>query len=144
MKCMALEPRMIYKDILLNLNNFYRGWIVGKFNDAITNTINEVGIQSYSIGDATTPHYHPESIEFNIILSGECDFVIYNLKDTDKKRYIIRVKENDILKIDKYVVCKVIAIKDTKILCLRQGCGLDKINISDEQFYSRDVLEVSF
>lgn len=134
---------MTYKNTLPNLNNFHRGWIVGKFDGAITDSIDEVGIQSYSAGNATLPHCHSNSIEYNVVISGQCEFIVYDFRDMSKKRKIIKANTGDIIKIDKYIVCKLIAITDTTILCLRHGCGLDKINISDKQFYSHDDLEVS-
>ena len=55
-----------------NLNNFIKGWIVGKFEPTLLNTDNfEVAIKRYEAGDYEERHNHKIATEITVIVEGE-------------------------------------------------------------------------
>jgi quercetin dioxygenase-like cupin family protein len=55
------------------LDDFVRGWIVGKFSPNLYNKDYEVGFKSYKQGDYEKAHKHELSEEVTIILFGEVE-----------------------------------------------------------------------
>ena len=104
---------MVHKD---NLNNYIRGWLVGKFSPSILDRDNiEVGVKKYKAGDFEKSHYHKLSTEITIIVLGEVE--MNNIK------YI----ENDIIFIEPGESTDFKCITDVITLVLR-----DKSVINDK------------
>ncbi len=69
-----------------NLNDFFKGWIIGDFKPTLLNTTDfEIAIKRYKAGDTETTHHHKVATEYTIIVSGE---VLMNM---------VKFKENDII-----------------------------------------------
>jgi len=67
-----------------NLENFFKGWIVGNFEPSLfKNREVEIGIKKYKAGDIEEEHYHKISTEYTIILSGQVKMLgkIFNQND---------------------------------------------------------------
>jgi quercetin dioxygenase-like cupin family protein len=55
-----------------NLNDFIKGWFVGRFEPTIIDTEDfEVAIKRYKKGDYENSHYHKVAKELTIIVEGE-------------------------------------------------------------------------
>ena len=55
-----------------NLKDMFKGWFVGNFEPTAFHTNNcEVGIKSYSKGDADPAHHHKIATEITVIQSGK-------------------------------------------------------------------------
>lgn len=54
-----------------NLNNFFKGWIIGNFEPTLLKTTDfEVGIKKYKKGDKEDSHHHKISTEYTVIVDG--------------------------------------------------------------------------
>lgn len=57
-----------------NLNEFFRGWIIGNFNPTLIKTNHaEIGIKRYKAGDLEGLHHHKIATEITVIVSGEVE-----------------------------------------------------------------------
>lgn len=55
----------------MNLNDFTKGWLVGDFDPCLFRSKDvEIGIKKYLTGDKDTKHYHKETTEYTVVLSG--------------------------------------------------------------------------
>jgi mannose-6-phosphate isomerase-like protein (cupin superfamily) len=89
-----------------NLNRFTRGWLVGDFTPSLFRSQDyEVAIMHHKKNEATTPHRHNFSTEYNIIVQG---FVVVNGK---------KLKAGDIFVYEKKEISNVEFESDT-ILCV--------------------------
>jgi hypothetical protein len=52
------------------LEDFYRGWIVGKFEPSLLQADFEVGIAHHHAGEPHGDHFHKLSTEINVVISG--------------------------------------------------------------------------
>lgn len=100
-----------------HLKDYTRGWIVGNFKPSLFTSDCEVGIQSYLAGDSQPNHYHSETIEYNVVVCGECEFNIYNRISDIRERII--AKSGDIITIPEYIECEFIARTDCTIVCIK-------------------------
>jgi phosphoribulokinase len=56
----------------MNLDNFFKGWLVGDFAPALFNSKDvEVGVKYYNKGDFEFSHVHKIITEYTIVLSGK-------------------------------------------------------------------------
>ena len=55
----------------LNLNDFFKGWLVGKFSPVLFEADIEVGIARHTKGEYHQDHYHKLSTEYNIVVEGQ-------------------------------------------------------------------------
>jgi hypothetical protein len=53
------------------LSDFFRGWFIGNFEPTLLKTPDfEVGLLSHKKGEVWPSHYHAESVEYNVLVSG--------------------------------------------------------------------------
>uniref|UniRef100_A0A6C0KXY8 Nucleotidyl transferase domain-containing protein n=1 Tax=viral metagenome TaxID=1070528 RepID=A0A6C0KXY8_9ZZZZ len=93
---------------LIDLNKYTRGWLIGNFEPSIKKTTDfEIGILNHKKDEKWDFHYHSETKEINILLSGE--MIINNIpifKDT------IFIFEKDIISCPLFITdCVVLCIK---------------------------------
>ena len=54
-----------------NIKNFHNGWFVGDFSPSVYNTkAFEVAYKMHKAGEFYDKHFHKESIEINLLISG--------------------------------------------------------------------------
>jgi mannose-6-phosphate isomerase-like protein (cupin superfamily) len=54
------------------INDYTRGWFIGNFEPSVLKTKDfEVGILKHSKGEKWASHYHKESMEYNVLISGK-------------------------------------------------------------------------
>jgi quercetin dioxygenase-like cupin family protein len=57
---------------LSRIENYTRGWFIGNFEPSLLKTPDfEVGVLTHKKGEYWAPHYHKESIEYNVLISGK-------------------------------------------------------------------------
>lgn len=57
---------------LSKITDYVRGWFIGNFEPTLLKTAAfEVGVLTHKKGEYWTPHYHKESIEYNVLISGK-------------------------------------------------------------------------
>lgn len=57
---------------LSRIENYTRGWFIGNFEPSLLKTPDfEVGVLTHKKGEYWSPHYHKESIEYNVLISGK-------------------------------------------------------------------------
>ena len=58
-----------------NINNFYKGWFIGHFQDAMLDSLNfEAGVKYFKSGESNPPHFHKRHKEINFVFSGKVSF----------------------------------------------------------------------
>ena len=58
-----------------NINNFYKGWFIGHFKDAMLDSLNfEAGVKYFKSGESNPPHFHKRHKEINFVFSGKVSF----------------------------------------------------------------------
>jgi len=91
-----------------NINNYTRGWIIGDFEPCIKRTCDyEIGILSHKKDEKWGFHYHDETREINILLSGI--MVINN----------ISIKKDTIFIFEKGMISCPIFLTDCIVLCIK-------------------------
>jgi quercetin dioxygenase-like cupin family protein len=54
------------------ISDYVRGWFIGNFEPSVLKTSDfEVGVLTHKKGEYWAPHYHKESIEYNVLISGK-------------------------------------------------------------------------
>lgn len=54
------------------ITDYVRGWFIGDFDPTVFRTKDfEVGVLTHPKGEKWPPHYHKESIEYNVLVSGK-------------------------------------------------------------------------
>lgn len=54
------------------ISDYVRGWFIGDFDPTVFRTKDfEVGVLTHLKGEKWPPHYHKESIEYNVLVSGK-------------------------------------------------------------------------
>lgn len=70
-----------------NLNEFFKGWVVGNFNPSLFKTNDfEVAVKNYKKGDYEPKHFHKVATEITIITKGR---VVMNLEVYDEGDVIV-------------------------------------------------------
>lgn len=55
----------------MNVNNFIKGWLVGNFDPSLIKTKDiEIGLKRYKAGEKDAKHYHRETTEYTVVISG--------------------------------------------------------------------------
>jgi quercetin dioxygenase-like cupin family protein len=55
-----------------NIKDYVRGWFVGDFEPSVLRTKDfEVGVLTHKKDEYWAPHYHKESVEYNVLISGK-------------------------------------------------------------------------
>jgi quercetin dioxygenase-like cupin family protein len=58
--------------IVTKIKDYVRGWFIGNFEPSLLKTDQfEVGLLTHKKGEAWAAHYHKESIEYNVLVSGK-------------------------------------------------------------------------
>jgi quercetin dioxygenase-like cupin family protein len=91
-----------------SLEDYVRGWIIGDFEPAILKTKDfEVGVLRHTKGENWAAHYHKESIEYNVLVSG---------------KMIVQGKElntGDVFVFDKNEIADPIFLEDCTVVCVK-------------------------
>jgi quercetin dioxygenase-like cupin family protein len=54
------------------ITDYVRGWFIGNFEPSLLKTPDfEVGVLRHKKGEYWAPHYHKESVEYNVLISGK-------------------------------------------------------------------------
>lgn len=54
------------------ITDYVRGWFIGNFKPSVLKTDQfEVGLLTHKKGEYWAPHYHKESVEYNVLVSGK-------------------------------------------------------------------------
>jgi quercetin dioxygenase-like cupin family protein len=54
------------------LKDYHRGWFIGDFEPSLLRTKDfEVGVLTHQKGEYWAPHYHKESVEYNVLVQGK-------------------------------------------------------------------------
>lgn len=67
-----------------NLNNFIKGWIIGRFEPSLFQTDDfEISIKRYKEGDCEQSHTHKIATEYTIIIDGQVKMnnILYQSND---------------------------------------------------------------
>jgi quercetin dioxygenase-like cupin family protein len=55
-----------------NIEDYVRGWFIGDFEPSLLRTKDfEVGVLRHKKDEIWPPHYHKESVEYNVLISGK-------------------------------------------------------------------------
>ncbi len=85
-----------------------RGWFIGDFEPSMLKTRDfEVGILTHKKGEKWPAHYHKESTEINVLLSGK-------MIVQDKT-----IHPNEIFVFDTYEVSDPVFLEDCTVLCIK-------------------------
>jgi dTDP-glucose pyrophosphorylase len=92
----------------VNIDEYVRGWLIGDFEPSIKRTTDyEIGVLTHKQGEKWPFHYHKESREINVLLSGE--MVINN----------VSIKRNTIFIFEKGMISCPIFLTDCVVLCIK-------------------------
>lgn len=57
---------------ITKITDYKRGWFIGDFEPSLLRTKDfEVGLLTHTKGEHWAPHYHKESVEYNVLVSGK-------------------------------------------------------------------------
>lgn len=94
--------------IINKLENMFRGWFIGNFEPSIFKTEKfEVGVLIHPKGEKWPKHYHKESIEINVLISGK---MIINEE---------LLTPGSIFLFDKYEIANPEFLEDCTIVCVK-------------------------
>lgn len=100
-----------------NINDMVKGWFVGDFEPSVLKTNNfEVGHHKHKKGEPTQNHYHKQSTEINVIISGK---MMVNGKELSK---------GDIFTFEPYEVAEAEFLEDTELIVVRNA------SVTDDKF----------
>lgn len=55
-----------------SIKDYVRGWFIGDFEPSLLRTKDfEVGVLTHKKDEYWAPHYHKESVEYNVLISGK-------------------------------------------------------------------------
>jgi hypothetical protein len=93
---------------IIDLNKYLRGWIIGNFDPNIIKTTDfEIGILQHKQNESWGFHYHSETKEINILLSGE--MLINN----------VYIKKHTIFIFEKNMISCPLFLTDCTVLCIK-------------------------
>jgi len=103
---------MVVKDVNMskkvNIDEYVRGWLIGDFEPSIKRTTDyEIGVLTHKQGEKWPFHYHKESREINILLSGE--MIINNQS----------IKRNTLFIFEKGMISCPLFLTDCIVLCIK-------------------------
>lgn len=94
----------------LSLNNMIRGWFCGNFEPSLIKSDKfEIGIKRYKAGDKENQHYHKQTKEITVIISGQV------------RMNNIEYGQDDIVIIDKFESTDFEALTDAVTCVVRDG-----------------------
>ena len=98
---------------LYNLEDFWRGWFIGDFEPSVLRTKDfEVGSVIHKKGEHWPAHFHRESDEYNLLVSGE--MIICGHKISSGAVFVIR--KNEVANPEFLEDCKVVVIKVPSVI----------------------------
>jgi quercetin dioxygenase-like cupin family protein len=57
---------------ITKITDYTRGWFIGNFEPSLLKTSDfEVGLLTHKKGEYWAPHYHKESVEYNVLVTGK-------------------------------------------------------------------------
>lgn len=57
---------------ITKITDYVRGWFIGDFEPTVLRTKDfEVGVLSHHKGESWASHYHKDSVEYNVLVSGK-------------------------------------------------------------------------
>jgi quercetin dioxygenase-like cupin family protein len=90
------------------ISDYVRGWFIGDFSPSVLKTKDfEVGLLTHTKGEKWPAHYHKESIEYNVLVSG---------------KMVVQGKElnsGDVFIFDKGEIADPIFLEDCKIVVVK-------------------------
>lgn len=90
------------------INDYVRGWFIGDFNPTVLRTKDfEVGVLTHPKGEKWPPHYHKESIEYNVLVSG---------------KMVVQGKElnsGDVFVFEKGEIANPVFLEDCTVVCVK-------------------------
>jgi quercetin dioxygenase-like cupin family protein len=96
--------------MISRIENFVRGWFVGNFEPSIHKTeAFEVGVVSHKMGEIWPAHYHKESREINLLISGKM-----RIQGRD-------INEGDIFVLEPWEIADPVFLEDCKVLVVRNA-----------------------
>lgn len=55
-----------------NIKDYVRGWFIGNFEPSLLKTNDfEIGVLTHPKGEKWPAHYHKETVEYNVLISGK-------------------------------------------------------------------------
>jgi hypothetical protein len=103
----------------MKLDDFTKGWLVGDFTPSLFKSKDvEIGIKRYKQGDKDLKHYHKETTEYTVVISG----VVLMLGRVWKQDEVIHIPPNvenefECLEDACLLVIKTPSIVDDKYIC---------------------------
>lgn len=102
----TIPPGQSYRDV--PIDRYMRGWLIGNFEPSIVKTPDyEIGLLTHGKGEQWGFHYHKDTIEFNILLSGH--FLLNN----------IPISAGTVFVINKNIIACPKFLEQCKILCVK-------------------------
>lgn len=91
-----------------NLKDYFRGWIIGDFENSILRTKDfEVGILTHLKDEVWPSHYHKEATEYNVLVKGK---MIANGKE---------LNTGDVFIFEKGEIANPIFLEDCKLVIIK-------------------------
>lgn len=88
--------------------DYVRGWFIGDFEPTILRTKDfEVGVLTHPKGEQWPPHYHKESVEYNVLISG---------------KMVVQGKElnsGDVFVFEKGEIADPVFLEDCTVVCVK-------------------------
>ena len=90
------------------INDYVRGWFIGDFEPTVLRTKDfEVGVLTHPKGEKWPSHYHKESIEYNVLVSG---------------KMVVQGKElnsGDVFVFEKEEIADPVFLEDCTVVCVK-------------------------
>lgn len=90
------------------ITDYVRGWFIGNFEPSLLKTSDfEVGLLTHKQGEQWPSHYHKESIEYNILISG---------------KMVVQGKElnnGDVFVFEKEEIADPVFLEDCTVVCVK-------------------------
>lgn len=90
------------------LTDYVRGWFIGNFSPSVLNTTDfEVGVLTHHKDEKWPSHYHKESIEYNVLVTG---------------KMVVQGKElnsGDVFVFEKGEIADPIFLEDCTVVCVK-------------------------
>lgn len=107
-----------------NLNQMKRGWFIGKFTPSLfPYSETAVALMRYAAGSTHEAHYHEYITEYNLVVSGKCNFCINKVNYSGET--------DDILIVLPKEICVFTAIEDCILVVVKSGSNNDKFVVNE-------------
>lgn len=93
---------------ITKIADYVRGWFIGDFEPTVLRTKNfEVGLLFHKKNEYWSPHYHKNSVEYNVLVSGK---MVVQGKE---------INEGDVFIFEKGEVADPIFLEDCTLVCVK-------------------------